>query len=54
MTKVEIVQELHENGEVWADISYPKDVLARYLTDLRRAQKMTDEELKSKTKEKKL
>jgi hypothetical protein len=46
MTKAEIIEELWENGEVWANQSYTKKQLEIYLMKMREAQAMTEEKLR--------
>lgn len=50
MTKRQIVVELHMNGEVWANESYPKAYLEDYLRKYNEAKKMSLEELYKKIK----
>lgn len=45
MTKAQIINALHEVGEVWANDSYPKKYLEDYLNNYNKAREMTDEEL---------
>ena len=45
MTKIEIIEELHSCGEMWANNSYSKEYLEKYLKEYKEATKMTIEEL---------
>lgn len=47
MKKTEIIEELHRAGEVWADMTYSKAYLEKALNDLKKAQRMTLEELEA-------
>lgn len=53
MTKAQIVKELHLKGEFWANESYSKVTLERYLNELREAESMTTEQLLARIKERK-
>lgn len=45
MTKKELVKELHQHGELWANETFAKKYLEDYLNGLERARKMSFEEL---------
>ena len=45
ITKAEIIEELHSYGEMWANDSYSKEYLEKYLKEYKKATEMTDEEL---------
>ena len=45
MTKAQIIDELHKHGEWWANETYTKKVLERYLNNLLRAKALSDEDL---------
>ena len=45
MTKRELIDELHKNGEFWANETYSKKELENYLKGLERARNMSIEEL---------
>lgn len=45
MTKKELINELHQNGEFWANESYKKEYLESYLKGIKKAKKMPIEEL---------
>ena len=44
-TKKQLVQELHDCGEVWADESYSKEYLADYLAKYKEASEMSAKDL---------
>lgn len=45
MTKRQLIHELHNRGEMWANMEYSKKELEQYLRGYDRASKMTMEEL---------
>ena len=45
MTKREMIEELHKNGEFWANETYSKKQLEDYLKGLERARSLSLEEL---------
>ena len=53
MIKAQIIAELHSNGEFWANESYSKITLEKYLNGVREARSMTMEQLLAKIKERK-
>lgn len=53
MTKDELIKELHDYGETWADKTYTKRQLENYLEGLEKAQNMSDEELRNHFADKK-
>ena len=44
-TKEQLVQDLHDYGEVWADESYSKEYLADYLAKYKEASEMSAKDL---------
>ncbi len=54
MLKVEIIKKLHEHGEMWANDSYSKKYLEKYLADYEKASAMSLEELYAKINKKNL
>ena len=51
MLKAEIIKKLHGYGEMWANDSYSKKYLEKYLTDYEKASSMSLEELYAKINE---
>ena len=47
MKKAEIIKELRDRGEVWANESYSKAYLENYLNGYKKAEKMSLEELEA-------
>ena len=45
MVKAQIIRELHDMGELWANESYSKTYLQNWLDTAKKAQEMTEEEL---------
>lgn len=45
MTKKELIRELHNYGELWANEAYSKKELEEYLNGLKDARSMSTEEL---------
>ncbi len=45
MTKKELIEELHKNGEFWANESHSKKELEDHLKGLERAKRLSLEEL---------
>ena len=52
MLKVENIKKLHEHGEMWANDSYSKKYLEKYLADYEKASAMSLEELYAKINKK--
>lgn len=52
MTKKELVRELESYGEVWANESYSKEYLQKYLSEIKLARSMSLEDLLSHIKNK--
>ena len=52
MTKQELIDELWENGCIWANASYTKSYLQNYYDGMLKAQSMSDEELRKAALEK--
>lgn len=48
MTKKQIIEELHANGEIWANESYSKKYLEDYLTRYQNAMTLSMEELEAR------
>ena len=44
-TKAQIIKELHDVGETWANESYTKEYLQNWLDTYNKAMNMTEEEL---------
>lgn len=51
MLKAEIIKKLHGHGEMWANDSYSKKYLEKYLADYEKASSMSLEELYAKIAE---
>lgn len=52
MTKKELVEELHNRGEMWADMSYSKKELEHHLHEYDRFSKLSLEQMEEELKRK--